>query len=114
MGLGGGVSQPQKQKSQLFVFGYGVESFKWIVLDTPLPSPGAAKESFIFLFKSLVRSLLKYHINQHVLRPNSIFQASHNPWRVQVPEVESASDGALVPQGQQESSVAMVPKRDWF
>lgn len=114
MGLGGGASQPRKQKRQLFIFGYGVESFKWIILDIPLPSPGATKESFIFLLKSLVRSLLEYHINQHVLRPNSIFQASHDSWRIQVPEVASTGDGAQVPQGQHESSVPMVFKRDWF
>lgn len=90
------LTASETEKSAFHFRLWRVESFKWIVLDTPLPSPGAAKESFIFLFKSLVRSLLKYHINQHVLRPNSIFQASHNSWRVQVPEVESASDGALV------------------
>lgn len=87
-GLGGGASQPQKQKSQLFIFGYGMESFKWIILDIPLLGSRATKESFIFLFKSLVCSLLKYHINQHVLRPNNTFQASHNSWRIQVPEVD--------------------------
>lgn len=91
MGLGGGASQPRKQKSQLFIFGYGMESFKWIILDIPLLGPGAAKESFIFLFKSSICSLLKYPINQHVLRPNNIFQASHNPWRIQVPQSQKWS-----------------------
>lgn len=114
MGLGGGASQPRKQKSQLFIFGYGMESFKWIILDIPLLGPRAAKESFIFLFKSLVRSLLKYHINQHVLRPNNIFQASYNPWRIQVPEVELTSNDAQVPQGQHEFSVPMMSKGTGF